>query len=64
MWYLRNAGTTEARQAHRPHPVAVEVNTADPATVNEKLRQRFGLERVVLVGDRGMLTEARMIHTG
>jgi len=43
-------------------PVAVEVypgNTGDPATVSdqvEKLRQRFGLERVVLVGDRGMLT--------
>ena len=47
-------------------PVAVEVfegNTADPATVGvqiEKLRQRFGLERVVLVGDRGRLTEARI----
>ena len=47
-------------------PVAVEVfegNTADPATVGaqlEKLRRRFGLERVVLVGDRGMLTEARI----
>jgi transposase len=43
-------------------PVAVEVypgNTGDPTTVSdqvEKLRQRFGLERVVLVGDRGMLT--------
>jgi transposase len=47
-------------------PVAVEVfdgNTADPATVAaqvKKLRQRFGLERVVLVGDRGMLTSARI----
>ena len=47
-------------------PVAVEVfdgNTADPNTVArqvEKLRKRFGLERVVLVGDRGMLTEARI----
>ena len=47
-------------------PVAVEVfagNTGDPATVPaqvEKLRQRFGLERVVLVGDRGMLTSARI----
>jgi hypothetical protein len=47
-------------------PVAVEVfagNTADPATLRpqiEKLRQRFGLTRVVLVGDRGMLTEARI----
>jgi transposase len=44
------------------HPVAVEVyagNTGDPTTVDdqvEKLRERFGLERVVLVGDRGMLT--------
>ncbi len=47
-------------------PVAVEVfpgNTADPATVGaqiDKLRERFGLSRVVLVGDRGMLTEARI----
>lgn len=47
-------------------PVAVDVypgNTADPATVPdqvEKLRKRFGLERVVLVGDRGMLTQARI----
>ncbi len=43
-------------------PVAVEVyagNTGDPTTVPdqvEKLRQRFGLSRVVMVGDRGMLT--------
>lgn len=47
-------------------PLAVEVfegNTADPATVAaqvSKLRQRFGLERLVLVGDRGMLTSARI----
>ena len=47
-------------------PVAVEVfpgNAADPATVGsqiEKIRKRFGLSRVVLVGDRGMLTEARI----
>lgn len=47
-------------------PVAVEVypgNTADPTTVPdqvEKLRQRFGLERVVLVGDRGMLTQTQI----
>ena len=46
--------------------VAVEVypgNTGDPATVGdqvEKLRGRFALERVVLVGDRGMLTRARI----
>ena len=47
-------------------PVSVEVfagNTADPSTVGAqvgKLRQRFGLSRVVLVGDRGILTEARI----
>ena len=47
-------------------PVAVEVfdgNTGDPATVAaqvSKLRERFGLEQLVLVGDRGMLTAARV----
>src|ERR1700689_2913992 len=47
-------------------PVAVEVfdgNTADPATLAAqiaKLKQRFALERGVLVGDRGMLTSARI----
>src|ERR1019366_8659925 len=47
-------------------PVAVEVfdgNTADPKTVAaqvDKLRQRFGLQKVVLVGDRGMITSARI----
>ncbi len=47
-------------------PVAVEVfdgNTGDPATISsqvKKLRDRFALKRVVLVGDRGMLTEARI----
>ena len=47
-------------------PVAVEVfegSRGDPKTVAsqvEKLRRRFGLKRVVLVGDRGMLTEARI----
>lgn len=47
-------------------PVAVQVfagNTADPRTVGPQintLRQNFGLERVVLVGDRGLLTEARL----
>lgn len=49
-------------------PVAVDVyagNTADPTTVPDqvdKLRQRFGLERVVLAGDRGMLTETQIQH--
>jgi len=43
-------------------PVAIEVfegNTGDPKTVASqvsKLKDRFGLTRVVLVGDRGMLT--------
>jgi hypothetical protein len=47
-------------------PVAVEVfpgNTADPRTLGpaiEKVRARFGLRRVVLVGDRGMITSARI----
>jgi len=47
-------------------PVAVEVfegNTGDPKTVAaqvSKLRERFGLQRLVLVGDRGMLTAARI----
>jgi hypothetical protein len=47
-------------------PVAVEVfegNTADPATVASqiaKLKQRFRLRHVVLVGDRGMLSSARI----
>ena len=47
-------------------PVAVEVfegNTGDPATVAaqvNKLRERFALKRLVLVGDRGMLTSARI----
>jgi transposase len=47
-------------------PVAVEVfagNTSDPKTVASqvnKLRHRFGLSEVVLVGDRGMLTSARI----
>src|SRR5919108_5878693 len=47
-------------------PVACEVfegNTADPKTVAAqivKLRERFGLQQLVLVGDRGMLTQARI----
>ena len=47
-------------------PVAVEVfagNAADPSTLTAqvtKLKERFGLDRVVLVGDRGMLTSARI----
>jgi len=47
-------------------PVAVEVfegNTADPMTLGsqvKKVRERFGLRRVVIVGDRGMITQARI----
>jgi hypothetical protein len=47
-------------------PIAIEVfegNTADPktlATQIDKLKTRFGLSRVALVGDRGMLTSARI----
>lgn len=47
-------------------PVAVEVftgNTADPKTLTpqvEKVRQKFGLNRIIFVGDRGMLTSARL----
>ena len=47
-------------------PIAVEVfegSTGDPKTVAaqvDKIRNRFGLQRVVLVGDRGMLTGARI----
>jgi Transposase DDE domain len=47
-------------------PVAIEVfegNTGDPSTVGNqitKLKERFGLTRVVMVGDRGMITDARI----
>src|SRR5689334_23609768 len=47
-------------------PVAIEVfkgNTGDPKTVKSqvtRVKDRFGITRVVLVGDRGMLTAARL----
>jgi len=47
-------------------PVAVEVypgNTGDPTTLASqilKVRERWGLRRVVWVGDRGLLTDARI----
>ena len=50
-------------------PVAVEVfegNTADPPTLSsqiDKLKRRFHLQRVVMVGDRGLLTSARIEQT-
>jgi hypothetical protein len=47
-------------------PVAIEVfegDTADPrtlATQIDKIKSRFALKHVVLVGDRGMITQARL----
>lgn len=47
-------------------PIAVEVfegNTADPSTLSSmvaKLRERFALKRIVLAGDRGLITSARI----
>jgi len=47
-------------------PITVEVfdgNTADPSTLSgqiEKVKDRFGVSRVVVVGDRGMITSARI----
>src|SRR6266571_1962573 len=47
-------------------PVAVRVfpgNTADPASFTEAVtvvREKFGLEQMVMVGDRGMITTARI----
>ena len=47
-------------------PVSIEVhagNSGDPTTLSpavERLKDRFGIERLVFVGDRGMITEARV----
>lgn len=47
-------------------PLAIEVfagNTADPNTLStqvRKVRRRFGISRVVFVGDRGMITSKRI----
>ncbi len=47
-------------------PVAIEVfdgDVGDPTTLAAqitKIRERFGLRRVVLVGDRGLITQARI----
>jgi hypothetical protein len=49
-------------------PVAIEVfegNTGDPSTLATqiaKLKDRFTLDHVVLVGDRGMITQARIVE--
>ncbi len=51
---------------HEGRPVAVEVypgNTGDPTTLPDqvqKLRERFELQQVVLVGDRGLLTQTQI----
>lgn len=48
-------------------PIAVQAyagNTGDPTTVPDqvhKLREQFGLQQVVLVGDRGMLTQTQIV---
>jgi hypothetical protein len=47
-------------------PVSIELhkgNTGDPTTLQpavERVKDRFGIERLVFVGDRGMITEARV----
>lgn len=47
-------------------PIAIEVfagNTADPKTLGSqitKIRKRFGVQQVVMVGDRGMITQRRI----
>jgi transposase len=47
-------------------PIAIEVfegNTGDPSTLGSqinKIRQRFGISHVIFVGDRGMITDARI----
>jgi hypothetical protein len=51
---------------HEGRPVAVRVfagNTADPKTFPEAVsavREKFGLEQMIMVGDRGMITTARI----
>lgn len=51
---------------HEGRPVAVDIypgGTGDPTTVSdqvEKLRDEFGLSRVVIIGDRGSLTQTRI----
>jgi len=47
-------------------PVSIEVhkgNTGDPSTLSpavERIKDTFGIEHVVFVGDRGMITDARI----
>lgn len=50
-------------------PIAIEVfagNTGDPSTLATqiaKLKERFGLEHIARIGDRGMITQARLNET-
>lgn len=59
-------GIVAAGEAGTALPVAVEVfagNTHDAATVKsqvDRLQDRYGLKEIVIVGDRGMLTSARV----
>jgi Transposase DDE domain len=52
--------------ASEGQPVSIEVhagNTGDPTTLApavQRIKERFGIERLVFVGDRGMITEARV----
>src|SRR5580700_4718419 len=53
-------------EVFKPAPAQAGGNTADPMTLSaqiEKLKQRFKLQRVVMVGDRGVLTSARIEQT-
>jgi transposase len=56
-------GCPVAVEVFKPAPAQAGGNTADPMTLStqiDKLKERFGLSRVVLVGDRGMITSARI----
>lgn len=51
---------------HQGCPVAIEVfegNTADPTVFTAQIkgvRERFGIEKLIVVGDRGLITQARI----
>ncbi len=59
-------GCPVAVEVSGPAPAQAGGNTADPLTLSaqiDKLKQRFQLQRVVMVGDRGVLTSARIEQT-
>lgn len=64
-WRARQAADHLWAHLVAGRPVSVEVhpgNTADPSTLQpavERIKDRFGIDRVVFVGDRGMIAEAR-----